>query len=236
MKNVFVLPGFLLAFAFEEATLEPAFWWKAALALAAAVLVVGLWPLSRLGTEFMPPLDEGDLMYMPTTLPGLSIGKAQELLQQTDRLIKQVPEVKQVFGKIGRADSATDPAPLTMIETVIRLKPRDEWRPGITIEDIKRELDRTVQVPGLTNAWVWPIKTRIDMLATGIRTPVGVKIFGPDLAELERPIKLKHKENLLNILMKVPVNRRLHPLSFSLLRYGFLSRGMCDHRYFSFKE
>lgn len=139
-----------------------------------------------LGSEFMPELDEGDLMYMPTTLPGLSIGKAQELLQQTDRLIMQIPEVAQVHGKIGRADTATDPAPLTMIETLIQLKPRDEWRAGMTTRDIIAELDATVNYPGVTNAWVMPIKTRIDMLATGIKTPVGIKIAGPDLAEIER--------------------------------------------------
>lgn len=139
-----------------------------------------------LGSEFMPELDEGDLMYMPTTLPGLSIGKAQELLQQTDRLIRKVPEVRQVFGKIGRADTATDPAPLTMIETVIQLKPRDQWRPGMTTQKLITELDAAVQYPGVTNAWVMPIKTRIDMLATGIKTPVGIKVAGPDLAEIER--------------------------------------------------
>jgi Cu(I)/Ag(I) efflux system membrane protein CusA/SilA len=156
--------------------------------LLAGVLLVAatLWPASRLGTEFMPELDEGDLMYMPTTLPGLSAGKAAELLQQTDRLIAAVPEVERVFGKIGRADTATDPAPLTMIETSITLKPREEWRPGLTLEDLKRELDARVQVPGLTNAWVMPIKTRIDMLATGIKTPVGVKIAGPDLGVIEK--------------------------------------------------
>ena len=139
-----------------------------------------------LGSEFMPELDEGDLMYMPTTLPGLSIGKAQELLQQTDRLISQLPEVRQVFGKIGRADTATDPAPLTMIETVIRFKPRSEWRAGMTLEKLIQELDRQVDIPGVTNAWVMPIKTRIDMLATGIKTPVGIKVAGPDLKEIER--------------------------------------------------
>jgi Cu(I)/Ag(I) efflux system membrane protein CusA/SilA len=149
------------------------------------VLVAGAWPLPRLGTEFMPDLNEGDLMYMPTTYPGLSIGKAQELLQQTDRLIATVPEVKRVFGKIGRADTATDPAPLTMIETVILLKPKDQWRPGVTMDDIKAELNQRVQFPGLTNAWVWPIKTRIDMLATGIKTPVGVKVAGPDLTVIQ---------------------------------------------------
>lgn len=138
-----------------------------------------------LGSQFMPELDEGDLMYMPTTLPGLSIGKAQELLQQTDRLIKSLPEVKQVFGKIGRADSATDPAPLTMIETLIQLKPRSEWRAGMTTQKLIEELDALVDYPGLTNAWVMPIKTRIDMLATGIKTPVGIKVSGPDIQQIE---------------------------------------------------
>lgn len=140
---------------------------------------------SGLGNEFMPELFEGDLMYMPTTLPGLSIGKAQQLLQQTDRLIKSLPEVKQVFGKIGRADTATDPAPLTMIETIIQLKARDEWREGMTLEKLIDELDRTVNFPGLTNAWLMPIKTRIDMLSTGIKTPVGIKVSGPDLKVIE---------------------------------------------------
>lgn len=141
---------------------------------------------SGLGTEFMPELYEGDLMYMPTTLPGLSIGKAQQLLQQTDRLIKSLPEVKRVFGKIGRADTATDPAPLTMIETIIQLKPQDEWREGMTLEKLIDELDRTVNFPGLTNAWLMPIKTRIDMLSTGIKTPVGIKVAGADLKQIER--------------------------------------------------
>jgi Cu(I)/Ag(I) efflux system membrane protein CusA/SilA len=139
-----------------------------------------------LGSEFMPELFEGDLMYMPTTLPGLSIGKAQELLQRTDRLIRTVPEVERVFGKIGRAETATDPAPLTMIETLIRLKPRDLWRPGLTLDGLVEELDASVRFPGLTNAWIMPIKTRIDMLATGIKTPVGVKVAGPDLNEIQR--------------------------------------------------
>ncbi|MEE4109826.1 MAG: CusA/CzcA family heavy metal efflux RND transporter, partial [Halieaceae bacterium] len=143
---------------------------RTVLLLGVALLLVTLWPLSRLGSEFMPPLDEGDLMYMPTTYPGISIGKARQLLQQTDRLIAGVPEVESVFGKVGRADTATDPAPLTMIETLIRLKPRDQWRPGMTMEKLKQELDARVQIPGLTNAWVMPIRTRIDMLATGIKT------------------------------------------------------------------
>jgi Cu(I)/Ag(I) efflux system membrane protein CusA/SilA len=133
----------------------------------------------------MPPLDEGDLMYMPTTYPGVSIDKAREILQQTDKLIMTVPEVKRVFGKIGRAETATDPAPLTMIETVIQFKPREEWREGMTPEGLRAELDRVVQYAGLTNAWVMPIKTRIDMLATGIKTPVGIKVAGPDLKVIE---------------------------------------------------
>ncbi len=138
-----------------------------------------------LGSEFMPDLYEGDLLYMPSTLPGLSIGKAQELLQQTDRIIATVPEVKSVFGKIGRAETATDPAPLTMIETIIQLKPENEWRSGMTVEKLIEELDQLVDFPGVTNAWVMPIKTRIDMLATGIKTPVGIKIAGPDLKVIE---------------------------------------------------
>jgi Cu(I)/Ag(I) efflux system membrane protein CusA/SilA len=158
---------------------------KTILVVAAVILVIGMWPASRLGSEFMPPLDEGDLMYMPTTYPGISTGKARELLQQTDKLIRTVPEVKSVFGKIGRAETATDPAPLTMIETVIQFKPRDEWRPGMTPEKLRDELDELVQFPGLTNAWVMPIKTRIDMLATGIKTPVGIKVAGADLGVIQ---------------------------------------------------
>ena len=158
---------------------------KTTLAVSLIILVVGLWPATQLGSEFMPPLDEGDLMYMPTTYPGVSIDKAREILQQTDKMILTVPEVKQVFGKIGRAETATDPAPLTMIETVIQFKPREEWREGMTAEGLRAELDRVVQYPGLTNAWVMPIKTRIDMLATGIKTPVGIKVAGPDLEVIE---------------------------------------------------
>jgi Cu(I)/Ag(I) efflux system membrane protein CusA/SilA len=158
---------------------------RTTLVLAAIILAVGLWPATRLGSEFMPPLDEGDLMYMPTTYPGISVDKAREILQHTDRMIKEVPEVKQVFGKIGRAETATDPAPLTMIETVIQLKPREEWRDGMTPEGLRAELDKAVQYTGLTNAWVMPIKTRIDMLATGIKTPVGIKVAGPDLNVIE---------------------------------------------------
>ena len=161
----------------------------AAVVVTASALwpLAGWWPLrGKLGTEFMPELDEGDLLYMPTTFPGVGAGKMQELLQQTDKLIKTVPEVERVFGKAGRAETATDPAPLEMIETTILLKPRDQWRPGMTTEKLKRELDRLVQFPGLTNAWVMPIKTRIDMLATGIKTPVGIKVAGPDFATIDR--------------------------------------------------
>ena len=159
---------------------------KTMVMLAIIALAIGLWPLTKIGSEFMPPLDEGDLMYMPTTYPGISIGKARELLQQTDKLIKTVPEVKTVFGKIGRAETATDPAPLTMIETVIQLKPKSEWREGVTTESLRREFDSLVKFPGVTNAWVMPIKTRIDMLATGIKTPVGIKVAGPDLKVIEK--------------------------------------------------
>ena len=156
-------------------------WPKATILLALLLTVVGFWPVNKIGSEFIPPLDEGDLMYMPTTYPGISIGKARELLQQTDKLIKTIPEVERVFGKIGRAETATDPAPLTMIETFITLKPRNEWREGMTTDKLTKELDKLVKFPGLTNAWVMPIKTRIDMLATGIKTPVGLKVAGPDL-------------------------------------------------------
>ncbi len=152
--------------------------------VAILIVVVSLFPLSRIGSEFMPPLNEGDLLYMPTTLPGVSITKAKELLQQTDKIIASFPEVESVLGKIGRADTATDPAPLTMIETTIRLKDKKDWRPGMTIEKLTEELNDAVQFPGLTNAWTMPIKTRIDMLSTGIKTPVGIKLMGPDLQTL----------------------------------------------------
>ncbi len=151
-----------------------------------AVVVSVMIPLSHIGSEFMPDLDEGDLMYMPTTYPAISIGKAQQLLQQTDKLIKTVPEVKTVFGKIGRAETATDPAPLTMIETTIQLKPKSEWREGMTTEKLMQEFRDLIKIPGLTNAWVMPIKTRIDMLATGIKTPVGIKVAGSDLKVIQK--------------------------------------------------
>ena len=159
---------------------------KATLVAAALVLAVTAVPVLRLGGEFMPPLDEGDLLYMPTALPGLSVSKASELLQQTDRLIKTVPEVDRVFGKAGRADSATDPAPLEMFETTIQFKPREQWRAGMTPDKLVEELDRAVQVPGLSNIWVPPIRNRIDMLATGIKSPVGIKVAGADLATIDR--------------------------------------------------
>ena len=156
-----------------------------ALIAAVVALASAFWPLQRIGAEFMPPLDEGDLLFMPTALPGLSAGKAAELLQQTDRMIKSVPEVATVFGKAGRAETATDPAPLEMFETVIQFKPRDEWRGGLTQDDLIAELDRVVQVPGLSNVWVPPIRNRIDMLATGIKSPVGIKVAGADLATID---------------------------------------------------
>lgn len=159
---------------------------KLLIMLTIVLFVVTFWPLSKIGSEFMPPLDEGDLMYMPTMLPGLSIGKARQILQQTDKLIRSIPEVKNVFGKVGRAQTATDPAPLTMIETIIQLKPESQWRAGMTTKKIKRELNQAVKLPGVTNAWVMPIKTRIDMLATGIKTPIGIKITGPSLSEIQK--------------------------------------------------
>jgi len=157
------------------------------LVIVSTLLILGLtyFPFSRIGSEFMPPLWEGDLLYMPTTLPGISITKAREILQQTDKIIKQFPEVHHVFGKIGRAETATDPAGLDMIETTIMLKPEKEWRPGMTPEKLIKEMDKALQIPGLSNAWTMPIKTRVDMLSTGIRTPVGIKVAGPDLKTLE---------------------------------------------------
>ncbi|WP_116368804.1 efflux RND transporter permease subunit [Parahaliea mediterranea] len=172
---------------------------KTALVLAGLLTLSALWPLQHIGSEFIPPLDEGDLMYMPTTYPGISIGEARRLLQHTDKLIRTVPEVQTVFGKIGRAETATDPAPLTMIETFIQLKPRSEWRSGMTTEKLKQEMDALVKLPGVTNAWVMPIKTRIDMLATGIKTPVGIKVAGPDLDTIQGI-----GQQLEQVLAKVP--------------------------------
>jgi len=165
---------------------------KTIILLSILVSLSAIWPMMgwaplnhKIGNEFMPDLDEGDLMYMPTTFPSLSIGKAKEILQQTNKLIMKVPEVRQTFGKIGRAETATDPAPLTMIETLIRLKPREQWREGMDLEQLKQQLNKVVKVPSLSNAWVMPIKTRIDMLSTGIKTPIGIKISGDDLSEIE---------------------------------------------------
>lgn len=159
---------------------------KSTIAVAVLILATTLWPMSRLGGEFLPPMDEGDLLYMPSALPGLSAQKAAQLLQQTDRMIRTVPEVETVFGKAGRAESATDPAPLEMFETTIRFKPREQWRADMTPEKLIDELDRAVQVPGLTNIWIPPIRNRIDMLATGIKSPIGVKIAGANLEEIDR--------------------------------------------------
>ena len=162
-------------------------WRAATLVVVAGLLALTWYPLSRLGAEFMPPLDEGDVLYMPTTFPGVSITKAEELLQQTDKILATFPEVETVFGKVGRAETATDPAPLSMIETIARLKPREQWPdPAKTTADLMREMDAAIRFPGLANAWTLPIRTRIDMLSTGIRTPVGIKIAGPDLAVLEQ--------------------------------------------------
>ena len=159
----------------------------ATILIALGVLLVSLWPASRLGTEFMPTLNEGTLFYMPTTLPGLSVTKAAELLQTQNKIIKTFPEVASVWGKAGRASTATDPAPTEMFETVINLKPESEWRPGMTTEKLIAELDKALQFPGVSNAWTMPIKARTDMLATGIRTPVGVKVYGTDLGRDGEP-------------------------------------------------
>ncbi len=172
---------------------------KTTLGIALLLVMLTLYPLSKLGSEFMPPLDEGDLLYMPTALPGLSIAKASEILQLTDRLIKTVPEVKSVFGKTGRAETATDPAPLEMLETTIQFKPRDEWRAGMTPEKLVEELDARLKIPGMANVWVQPIRNRIDMLSTGIKSPVGIKIGGADLATLE-----KLGEEVERLMKKVP--------------------------------
>jgi Cu(I)/Ag(I) efflux system membrane protein CusA/SilA len=178
-------------------------WWVIGLSL---IIVLATYiPFSKLGSEFMPPLYEGDLLYMPTTLPGISITKAKELLQQTDKIIKSFPEVKTVFGKVGRADTPTDPAPLSMIETTIQLKPENEWPNGMTREKLVDELDKAVKIPGLTNAWTMPIKTRIDMLSTGIKTPVGIKIAGPDLNVLQNIGK-----QLEEVIRKVPGTRSVY--------------------------
>ena len=168
--------------------------------LLSILIVISIYyPMSKLGSEFMPELDEGDLLYMPTAFTGISVGKAGELLQLTDKLIRTIPEVRTVFGKVGRAETATDPAPLTMIETTIQLHPKDEWREGMTLEKLKQELQETVSIPGLTNSWVMPIKTRIDMISTGVKTPVGIKISGPDLSEIQ-----KIGQEIEKVVKKIP--------------------------------
>ncbi len=172
---------------------------KVTLGVALVLVLITLYPLSKLGSEFMPPLDEGDLLYMPTALPGLSVSKASEILQLSDRLIKTVPEVKSVFGKTGRAETATDPAPLEMLETTIQFKPREEWRAGMTPEKLVEELDAKLKIPGMANVWVQPIRNRIDMLSTGIKSPVGIKIGGADLATLE-----KIGQEVERLMKKVP--------------------------------
>lgn len=174
-------------------------WPKATLVAAGLLLVATLWPLAQLGSEFLPQIDEGDLLYMPSTLPGISSREAARLLQQTDRLIKTIPEVQSVFGKAGRAESATDPAPLTMLETTIQFKPKSEWRPGMTMDKLIGELDSAVKVPGIANVWVPPIRNRLDMLATGIKSPVGIKVNGNNLAEIE-----KTAEEIERIVRHVP--------------------------------
>ena len=168
-----------------------------------ALLALG--PLARLGSEFMPPLNEGDILYMPSALPGISVTKARELLQRTDRILKTFPEVERVFGKIGRAETATDPAPLTMVETIAKLKPRDQWRPGVTMKSLMNEMDAAIRFPGVTNAWTMPIKTRIDMLSTGIKTPVGIKVAGPDLAVLDKVAK-----KIESVIRNVPGTRSVY--------------------------
>ena len=161
-------------------------WKKATVAVALIILAASLYPASRLGSEFMPTLNEGTLLYMPASLPGMSITKAAELLQTQDKIIKSFPEVASVYGKAGRAATATDPAPTEMFETVINLKPEKDWRPGMTTDKLIAEMDKALQIPGVSNAWTMPIKARIDMLSTGIRTPIGIKVFGKDLGEMER--------------------------------------------------
>lgn len=204
--------------------------------LALAVLVVTIWPARQLGTEFMPNLNEGTLLYMPTTLPGISVAKAAELMQTQDRIIKSFPEVASVFGKAGRASTSTDPAPTEMFETTINLKPKEQWRPGLTIDGLIAEMDRALQFPGVSNAWTMPIKARIDMLSTGIRTPVGVKVIGTDLAEIDRLAK-----QIEQVLRAVPGTSSAYaerslggyyleitPDRMALARYGILMQDVQD--------
>ena len=205
-------------------------WPKTTLALALLVFLSSLWPLSRLGGEFLPPMDEGDLLYMPSALPGLPASKATELLQQTNRMILSVPEVAQVFGKAGRAETATDPAPLEMFETTVQFKPRDQWRDGMTPEKLIDELDQVVQVPGLSNIWVPPIRNRIDMLATGIKSPIGVKVAGTSLVDIERISReieavAKQVPGVSSALAERLTGGRYVDIKINRLRERFLSIG-----------
>ncbi|RAU71184.1 CusA/CzcA family heavy metal efflux RND transporter, partial [Klebsiella pneumoniae] len=160
-------------------------WPKTTLLIALLSILTVVWPLNRVGGEFLPQINEGDLLYMPSTLPGISAAQAADMLQKTDKLIMAVPEVARVFGKTGKAETATDSAPLEMVETTIQLKPQDQWRPGMTMEKIVDELDKTVRLPGLANLWVPPIRNRIDMLSTGIKSPIGIKVSGTNLADID---------------------------------------------------
>jgi hypothetical protein len=204
--------------------------------LAVAMLAATIWPVSRLGSEFMPMLNEGTLLYMPVTLPGLSVTKAAELLQTQDRIIKSFPEVESVFGKAGRANTATDPAPVEMTETVINLKPENEWPPSMTIEALQAQMDEALRLPGVSNAWTMPIKARIDMLSTGIRTPIGIKVFGPDLQEI-----VKINDELERVLRTQPHTRSVYaerelggffldvtPDREAIARYGLSVRDVLD--------
>jgi Cu(I)/Ag(I) efflux system membrane protein CusA/SilA len=179
-------------------------WPKTTIALAVLIVATTVPVYLKLGHEFMPPLNEGTLMYMPTTFPGISVTEAQRLMEMQDKILRQFPEVLSVHGKAGRADTSTDPAPFSMMETVVQLKPKKDWRPGMTWEKLEDEMDRALQIPGSVNAWTMPIKNRIDMLSTGIRTPVGIKIFGADLAEIQRI-----GEHVEAILRDVPGTRSI---------------------------
>jgi Cu(I)/Ag(I) efflux system membrane protein CusA/SilA len=204
--------------------------------LAVGVLAISIWPARQLGTEFMPNLNEGTLLYMPTTLPGISVTKAAELMQTQDRIIRSFPEVASVFGKAGRATTATDPAPMEMFETVVNLKPKEQWRPGVTIDSLIAEMDKALQFPGVSNAWTMPIKARIDMLSTGIRTPVGVKVIGTDLAGID-----KLARQIEQVLKAVPGTSsayaaralggyylEIEPNREALSRYGIMVRDVQD--------
>ncbi|MDX2164080.1 MAG: efflux RND transporter permease subunit [Gammaproteobacteria bacterium] len=209
-------------------TYEPAIQWALrepykVLAITVFIIVMALWPMSRLGSEYMPELDEGDLMYMPTTLPSISIGNAQQLLQQTDKLIKTVPEVDTVFGKIGHAETATDPAPLSMVETIIQFKPRSEWRAGMNPEKLRAELDTRLKLPGVSNAWVMPIRTRIDMLFTGIKTPIGIKIAGPDLNVIQQI-----GQQIETVLKQVPGTQSVYAERVASGRYVYIDINRLD--------